>query len=101
MSGVGNAAVEQNLSSSLNESRLFAPPAEFAARAHVPDQETYERLYRESVEQPERFWAKAAGELEWFAPWRASCLFVCREARDAAAVLPRSWWQCIDRKSMA
>jgi acetyl-CoA synthetase len=26
-------------------------------------------LYRRSIEQPEAFWAAAAGELEWFAPW--------------------------------
>jgi acetyl-CoA synthetase len=26
-------------------------------------------MYRRSVEQPEQFWAEAAGELEWFKPW--------------------------------
>ncbi len=26
-------------------------------------------MYRRSVEQPEEFWAEAAGELEWFAKW--------------------------------
>jgi acetyl-CoA synthetase len=26
-------------------------------------------MYRHSVEQPEEFWAEAAAELEWFAPW--------------------------------
>jgi acetyl-CoA synthetase len=26
-------------------------------------------MYRRSVEQPEEFWAEAALELEWFAPW--------------------------------
>src|SRR3984885_8070649 len=58
-----------NLDSSLRENRLFAPPAEFAAKAHVKSLEEYEVMYRRSVEQPEEFWAEAAGELEWFAPW--------------------------------
>jgi acetyl-CoA synthetase len=26
-------------------------------------------MYRRSVEEPEKFWAEAASELEWFAPW--------------------------------
>jgi len=59
----------QNLDSSLRENRVFAPSAEFAAKAHVKSVEEYEAMYRRSVEQPEEFWAEAAGELEWFAPW--------------------------------
>jgi acetyl-CoA synthetase len=58
-----------NLDSSLRENRVFAPPAEFAAKAHVKSLEQYEEMYRRSVERPEEFWAEAAGELEWFAPW--------------------------------
>jgi len=58
-----------NLESSLRENRVFAPPAEFAAKAHVKSLAEYEAMYRRSVEQPEEFWAEAASELEWFAPW--------------------------------
>ncbi len=59
----------QNLDSSLRENRVFAPSAEFSAKANVKSLEEYEAMYRRSVEQPEEFWAEAAGELEWFAPW--------------------------------
>ncbi len=59
----------ENLSSSLQENRLFPPPAEFAAKAHVKSLDDYERMYRRSVDDPEAFWAEAAGELEWFRPW--------------------------------
>jgi len=59
----------QNLDSSLRENRVFAPSAEFAAKAHVKSLEEYEAMYRRSVEQPEEFWAEAAGELEWFEKW--------------------------------
>ena len=58
-----------NLDSTLRENRVFPPPAEFAAKAHVKSLAEYEAMYRRSVEQPEEFWAEAAGELEWFAPW--------------------------------
>ena len=61
--------VNTNLDSSLRENRVFPPPAEFAAKAHVKSLEEYEAMYRRSVEDPEGFWAEAASELEWFAPW--------------------------------
>ncbi|HEX4652230.1 MAG TPA: acetate--CoA ligase [Granulicella sp.] len=57
------------MESSLRENRVFAPPAEFVAKAHIQGLEQYEALYRRSVEDPEGFWGEAAGELEWFAPW--------------------------------
>ncbi|TWC40270.1 acetyl-coenzyme A synthetase [Pseudomonas sp. SJZ079] len=40
-------------------------------RAHLND-EDYQRLYRQSVEQPETFWAEQATTfLDWFKPWRS------------------------------
>lgn len=38
---------------------------DFAAKARVT-REAYERLYAESVGQPEAFWGKVAGRLDWF-----------------------------------
>ncbi len=60
---------DQNLDSSLRENRVFAPPADFAVKAQVKSLEDYEALYRRSVEDPEGFWAEAAGDLEWFQKW--------------------------------
>jgi len=62
-------SVGTNVESLLREDRVFAPPAEFAAKARVGSVEEYEAIYRQSVEEPEAFWAEAAGGLEWFAPW--------------------------------
>jgi acetyl-CoA synthetase len=58
-----------NMESLLREDRVFPPPAEFAAKAWIKSEAEYEAMYRRSVEQPEAFWAEAAHELEWFAPW--------------------------------
>ena len=58
-----------NMESLLRENRVFQPPAEFAAKAHIKSEAEYEAMYRRSVEEPEAFWAEVAGELEWFAPW--------------------------------
>ncbi len=53
----------------LRENRVFPPPAEFAAKAHVGSLAAYEELYARSVADPEAFWAGVAKELHWFAPW--------------------------------
>ncbi len=43
---------------------------ENAAAAHVNSMEQYHALYKESIEQPEQFWAKLAEEhLTWFRKW--------------------------------
>jgi len=49
----------------LREDRTFPPPAAFRARAVVRD----ESVYAEAERDPEAFWAKFAGELEWSRPW--------------------------------
>jgi acetyl-CoA synthetase len=58
-----------SLDSSLRENRVFPPPADFAAKAHIKTLEQYETMYRQSIEHPDQFWAEAASELDWFAPW--------------------------------
>jgi len=63
------APESQNFDSLLRENRLFPPPAEFSARAHIRSREEYEAMYKRSVEDSDAFWAEAASELEWFAPW--------------------------------
>ncbi len=52
----------------LHETRVIAPPADFAARANVTREE-YERRYRQSLDDPDTFWAEVAGELTWMKPW--------------------------------
>jgi acetyl-CoA synthetase len=59
----------ETFESLMREDRVFAPPAEFAAKAWIQSEAEYERMYRRSVEDPAAFWGEAAGELEWFAPW--------------------------------
>ena len=49
----------------LREDRTFAPSADFRARAVVRD----DSIYAEAAGDPEAFWARMAGELEWSRPW--------------------------------
>ncbi|MGO9494284.1 MAG: acetate--CoA ligase [Terracidiphilus sp.] len=59
----------QDLDSTLRETRVFPPPEDFSRKAHIKCLEEYESLYRESIQNPEKFWAEAARELHWFKPW--------------------------------
>jgi acetyl-CoA synthetase len=49
----------------LRESRLFPPPDELRARALANDP----AIYTTAAADPEAFWARFAGELEWMEPW--------------------------------
>ncbi len=58
-----------NIESVLHEDRKFECPELFRRQAHIQSLEDYERIYRESVEQPEKFWGGIANDLHWFRKW--------------------------------
>jgi len=63
-------AGEKEITSVLNERRLFKPKKEFSKQAHISSFEAYQRLYRKAEKDPEAFWAGLAKELAWFKPWK-------------------------------
>ena len=61
----------QNITSVAGESKKLPPPASFKSQASVKSFAEYGRLYDESVNAPEKFWAKQATELLlWRKPWK-------------------------------
>ena len=58
-----------NIDSVLQENRVFQPPAEFSAKAHISSLEEYDRLFKEAEADPDAFWSRIASELHWFQPW--------------------------------
>jgi acetyl-CoA synthetase len=57
--------IRAEFSDLLREDRTFPPPPEFRAQALVRD----ESIYADADRDPEGFWARMAGELEWSRPW--------------------------------
>jgi acetyl-CoA synthetase len=61
-----------NITSVLQEDRVFPPPKAFAKKAWVKSMAEYRKLYNESIHQPDKFWGRQAKEeLVWFKPWKS------------------------------
>ena len=58
-----------DIESVLQEKRIFEPPKDFSAKAHIKSFQEYEQLYTQAEQDPEGFWAGIAKELTWFKPW--------------------------------
>ena len=63
------STVTSNIESVLQEKRVFPPPPEFSAKAHIKSEAELERLRAEAHADPEGFWARMAEELHWFRKW--------------------------------
>ena len=60
--------VSDQIDNVLHETRVIEPPAEFAAGPPLTREE-YQRLYRQSLDDPETFWAEMAAPFHWTKPW--------------------------------
>ncbi len=96
----GNESVGTNMNSLLRENRVFAPPAEFAAKAYVKSTADYEAIYQRSVEEPDAFWAEAAGELDWFQPWTKVQEGVIADSRWFVGGKLNLSHNCVDRHAL-
>jgi len=48
--------------------KLYRVPADFAAQARIR-KDDYQRMYRESVSDPEGFWARTGQRIDWIRPY--------------------------------
>jgi acetyl-CoA synthetase len=48
--------------------KVYAVPAEWAARAHI-DERKYNEMYKRSIENPTEFWGEAGKRLDWIKPY--------------------------------
>ena len=86
-----------SIDSVLQESRSFAPPAEFSQKAHIKSLADYERLYAEAERDPEAFWGNIARELHWFKPWDKVLEWKAPWAKWFAGGQLNLSYNCLDR----
>ena len=61
----------KTIESVMEEDRRFEPSPAFREKARMKSFEEYERMYKESIADPVKFWEKVARqEVFWFAPWK-------------------------------
>ncbi|MBV8858188.1 MAG: acetate--CoA ligase [Acidobacteria bacterium] len=87
-----------NIESVLHEERVFPPPPEFAAQAHVKSLEELEALRREASDAPEAFWARMAeAELHWFRKWETVLKWEPPHAEWFVGGKINAAYNCLDR----
>ncbi len=87
----------QSIESLLKEDRRFPPPAGFAERAHIGLREEYDKLYRESLDDPDRFWRREARDLTFRKPWSATLEWKLPHARWFVGAELNVSESCLDR----
>jgi acetyl-CoA synthetase len=86
-----------NIDSILQEQRSFPPPAEFSKHAHIKSLAEYEKVYKESIDDPEKFWGRIAGELHWFKKWDKVLEWNCPWAKWFVGGQINLSYNCLDR----
>jgi len=87
-----------SIESKLKEHRIFKPHRSFAAGAHIRSMAEYRRMWRESIQHPEKFWARAAKEhLDWFKTWKKTLSWKEPFAQWFAGSRINVSYNCIDR----
>ena len=94
------AAANQDLDSTLREFRVFPPPPAFSARAHIKSLEEYETLYKQSIDDPETFWAGVANDLHWFKRWDKVLEWNLPHAKWFVGGKLNLSYNCVDRHAL-
>ncbi len=82
----------------MSNDRIFPPPPEFAARAHVRGMDQYRDMVRRAESQPAEFWGELAEqELFWFEKWTKVFDWQPPQVRWFTGAKINASYNCIDR----
>src|SRR5438876_5686098 len=94
----GMSSSAQNITSVLKETRLFPPPSEFAAQAHIKSRAEYDGIAKEALADIPAFWAKHAKRLlTWFKPWDKTLIWKEPHAEWFVGGMINASYNCLDR----
>ncbi len=80
------------------EGRVFPPDRKTSSGAHIKSLAQYRKLYRESIENPDKFWGKVANtELVWMKPWKKVLTFKAPHAKWFAGGHLNVSANCLDK----
>ena len=52
-----------------HKENIYLPDREFVEQAHIQSRAEYERMWKQSIDDPETFWGYIAKDFHWFKPW--------------------------------
>ncbi len=85
------------IDSVMQETRLFSPPQEFAAKARIGSLAAYEKMWNEAAGDVEAFWGKLASELHWFKPFCKGLEWNEPHAKWFVGGQTNAAYNCLDR----
>ncbi len=89
---------DQTITSVSREKRVIRPSAEFQRQAELGDMAEYKKLYRESVNSPEKFWSRQAKDLlVWRRPFKNVLSWKAPHAKWFTGGMLNVSENCIDR----
>ncbi len=59
----------ESMTKAAGGSPMFAPPKDFAEKAHVKSLAQYREMYQRSIDDPEGFWSEIAEGFHWHQKW--------------------------------
>ena len=86
-----------NIESTLVENRVFKPAKAFANKARIKSMQQYQKMWNESIKQPEKFFAREAKELTWQKPWTKVLDWKCPYAKWFVGGQLNVSENCLDR----
>jgi acetyl-CoA synthetase len=61
--------MEKKFMSMMDEKRVFEPSEEIKKKAYIKSMDEYKKLYKQSVDDPDKFWGEQAKLLDWYKKW--------------------------------
>jgi acetyl-CoA synthetase len=92
---------DKAIESVLNETRIFNPPVASdvgASKWLISSLDQYQRMYQESIDAPEKFWARIANELHWFNKWDSVLEWNAPDAKWFDGSKTNVCYNCVDRQ---
>jgi len=86
------------ITSVLKEEQVFNPPRDFVKKAVINNPKLFEKMYRSSIKEPAKFWAKTAREeLSWFKTWKKTLVWKSPFAKWFIGGKINLSYNCLDR----
>src|SRR5688572_28018645 len=79
------------------DERQFEPSAAFRKTARISSREQYEKLYRESLDDPNTFWTRETQDLVFRSRWKTLCKWEAPHAEWFVEATLNATESCLDR----